>query len=117
MMILLEPVLDEPGTLRLVGDGTPIHWSLDGQSLGWASGAEPVEVQAGAGRHEVWAEGAQVRLALARAEPSGSLDARWVPAWTEAAPAQPAPLALPRWLLPLALLGAGVGVMRRSKAP
>lgn len=118
MMAVLEPFLDEPGTLRLASSGPdPVSWTLDGRPVGWTRDGEPLEVAAGAGAHQAWAEGPSAALAMARAEPVSGDSVAWVPAWSTRVPEPAGEPALPRWAVPIGLLCAAILVLRRSKAP
>jgi hypothetical protein len=60
-LLLVQPVLEEPGTLRLVATGPPgpVEWSLDGQEVGATPARQALTVQAAAGPHTVVARTGQ----------------------------------------------------------
>ncbi|MCA1819706.1 MAG: hypothetical protein LC620_06635 [Halobacteriales archaeon] len=106
-LLLVQPVLEEPGTLRMAATGPPgqIEWLVDGQVVGATPAREALTVAAGAGPHAV----------VARTEHTGPwrvmvrLDApgpgiAYVPAWTASSPGD-GPRVIPG---PSAALLAGV---------
>lgn len=85
-LLLLAPVLDEPGPLRLVAVGTgdaTVEWSLDGLVVANTTDGVAATIEASAGEHTVTARStAQGRwTALVRPDPTGA-GLQSVPAWT-----------------------------------
>jgi hypothetical protein len=118
-LLLVQPILEEPGTLRLVATGPPgpVAWLVDGHEVGSAAARQPLSVQAGAGPHAV----------VARTERSGPwqvvvrLDQpgpgiAYTPAWTATSPGD-APRVVPG--LSVALVGAALAAAAwaQSKRP
>lgn len=102
--IVLAPVLDEPGWVRLVATGVgdePVRWLADGAVVATTRDGEASRVWLGAGEHRIEAQSAAPGgwQALARPDPG---EATWnaVPAWygehaaTQAAPGLPLAAAL-----------------------
>ena len=85
-LLVLAPVLDEPGPLRLVAVGTGdaiVEWSLDGLPVANTTDGVAATIEASAGEHTVTARSkAQGRwTALVRPDPTGA-GLQSVPAWT-----------------------------------
>lgn len=85
-LLVLVPVLDQPGPLRLVAVGTgeaTVEWSLDGLVVANTTDGVAATIQAPAGEHTITARStAQGRwTALVRPDPSGAA-LQSVPAWT-----------------------------------
>lgn len=104
-ILVLSPVLDEPGPLRLVAVGTeaePVEWWLDGVAVANTTDGVSASVQATAGEHTVTARSMarQGWSALVRSEPRTTA-LQPVPAWTATweggAPTDVASPALPAW--------------------
>jgi hypothetical protein len=118
-VLLLHPVLDAAGPVRLVAAGTgdePVRWVVDGRLLATTADGEATDVVLSAGGHEVKAESAATGdwRALARADPSGR-EWRAVPAWSASHASAPIPgPAVP--LLALTFLGASSWVQARRQS-
>lgn len=84
--LLLQPVLDEPATLRLVATGTGsevVEWHLDGERVAVTADGEPFTVNASAGPHDLWAVTAHDGSWNALVRPDGVVPgAHHVHAWT-----------------------------------
>ncbi len=125
--LLLLPVLDEPGPVRVVAAGTgeePVSWVLDGIQVATTADRQAARLNLTAGPHELWAvSGAEGDwYALARPEPEAGDGAVYVPAWTAHHPAGTDATGgqAPSWLVPAALAAAGLVLLwprRRSKSP
>ena len=112
--LFLSPVLDDPGPLRLVSEGTggePVLWRLDGRIVATTWDDRPATIHAEAGEHQLWAatNATGPWQVLARTEPERPGEAAYVAAWTahhegEAAPGRPA--AWPPWVV--AAIGAAL---------
>jgi len=122
-MIVLAPVLDDPGDLRVVATGTgdeAITWSLDGVQVAQTHDREAAAFHAGAGRHRLTAQSPSrtAWMAMARLVPRGDGFAL-APSWSGHASGQP-PVVIPSGsaaaALGLALLLAR-GWGRHSKGP
>lgn len=91
-LLLVQPVLEEPGTLRMVAAGPsgPVDWIVDGREVGATRSREPLALEVGAGPHAVVARtehrGAwQVVVRLDRPGPGIA----YVPAWSASSPGEP----------------------------
>ncbi|MEA3203295.1 MAG: Penicillin-Binding Protein C-terminus Family [Thermoplasmata archaeon] len=118
-LLLVQPVLEEPGTLRLVATGPPgpVEWLVDGQSVGSAAAREPIAVQAGPGPHAGVARAShsgpwQVVVRLDKPGPGIA----YAPAWT-ASSAGDGPRVIPG--LSLGVVGAALAAAAwaQSKRP
>lgn len=94
-VLLLHPVLDHDGDLRLVAAGTgedDITWHVDGVRVGTVGDREPLVVAVAAGAHDVSATSPATGRWTALARPEGTPDgAQYVAAWTATHEAEPAP--------------------------
>lgn len=119
-LLLVQPVLEEPGTLRLVATGPPgpVEWIVDGKEVGATPSREALTVPVEAGPHAVVARTAhtgpwQVMVRLDAPGPGIA----YTPAWTASShgdgprviPGATAPL------LALAVVTAAAGL--RAKRP
>jgi DNA-binding transcriptional LysR family regulator len=86
-LLLLQPVVEEAGTLRLVASGPtqPVTWLVDGAQAGTTLQRVPLEVQVGLGAHVVVAQTTHKGAwqVVARMEVAGPGIA-YAPAWTAA---------------------------------
>lgn len=118
--LVLHPVLDEAGPVRLVATGLgdePVLWRVDGQAVGTTADGEAKVVRLSEGAHVVEAQSAATGAwqALARSDPQGD---GWsaVPAWHGEHPAaQPIP-GESTVALGVALAGAALWARRRLRA-
>lgn len=105
-ILVLHPVLEDDGALRLVSDGTgdrDVAWRLDGELVATTWDGEPASIQVEAGRHELRASSEETGAwqIMARPDPPGP-GARYVPAWTaraEAMPVDDSRASWPWWLV------------------
>ena len=119
-LLLVQPVLHEEGTLRLVAVGptVPVTWIVDGHEVGTVAAREALSVPASAGAHAV----------VARTDHTGAwqmvvrLDTpgpgiAYAPAWTAASAGDQAPRVVPG--LPPLLVAAAVvaAAWTQSKRP
>lgn len=93
VVLLLHPVLEDAGPLRLVaagvGDGE-VAWNVDGVEVARTGDREAAVLDLAAGPHEVRATGPASRAWDALARPDGpAAGATYVPAWS--ASHEPAP--------------------------
>ena len=117
-LLVLQPVLDEAGTLRLVAVGPPkVAWAIDGRPVGTAGPREPIEVQVAAGGHTVTASTNHTGpwQVLARLDPRGPGIA-YAPAWTASSPGH-APRLVPGPAIGLLLLVLVAAAIAQSKRP
>lgn len=119
-LLLVQPVLEEPGDLRLVATGPPgpVEWLVDGQEAGRTAAREALTVAAAAGPHAVVARTAHAGpwQVVVRLDAPGPGIA-YTPAWTASSPGEgPRPIpGLSAPLLALAVLAAAAGL--RAKRP
>jgi len=122
-VLMLHPVLAEPGALRLVAAGTgmdTVEWWVDGNVVGVGLEGSAVAVNVSAGEHSVvartrWPGPWQV---LARPDPHGP-GLTGTAAWTASSPGlTPEEQAIPApWLLPLlGVMVATVAARRPSRS-
>ena len=128
-VLVLQPVLAEPGPLRLVAVGTgteTVEWLVDGTVVATTLDGVPAAVNATAGMHTVVARTAYQASwsALVRSEPSGP-GIQYVPAWTAHWDAEEnrSDATRPAWLAPgiagaaaLAAILAGWRLRRNRRA-
>lgn len=118
-LLLVQPALEQPGSLRLVATGPPgqVDWLLDGQEVGHTTARQPLTVAAGAGPHAVVARTGRTgpwQIVVRPDQPGPGL--AYTPAWTASSPGDgprvvPGPAA--SLLAAVVLLAAGV----RAKRP
>jgi hypothetical protein len=118
-LLLVQPVLDEPGTLRLVATGPPgpVAWVVDGRSVGSSAAREAVSVQVGAGPHAVVASAEhkgpwQVVVRLDQPGPGIA----YTPAWT-ASSAGDGPRVIPGAGAPWVAAAVALAAWAQSKRP
>lgn len=93
-VLLLQPVLDDPGSIRLVAAGVgdqSVVWHVGDATVGVTSDRQPWYVEVPAGRSFVWVEGPDESswTALARPDPASG-GATYVPAaWAVHRPEPP----------------------------
>ncbi len=88
-ILLLQPVMDEPGYARFVADETDglTVWQLEGAVVGTTVNREPLRIWLDAGAHNVTARATgDGWIAMVRPEPTVA-GAHAVPAWSAEAPA------------------------------
>jgi len=109
--LLLQPVLAEPGTLRVASAGADAEWRLDGEAVAATLDGEAATFEVPAGRHDLWATSAEEGpwQAFARLEPETGEGAAFVPAWTAQHRPRP-PGLLPDWAGAAALAVAAAGL-------
>lgn len=111
-ILVVQPVFDEPGTMRMVSDAET-EWMVDGEIVGQTAAHEALELPVSAGQHEVTAS-SDTRDAwnvLVRPVKSGP-GANYVDAWTASATATQGGANWPPWVA----MGLGlvlVGMSRR----
>lgn len=97
VVLLLQPVFEEDGTLRLVATGVgsdEVVWSVDGREVGRTHDREALEVALDAGAHNVTAASKAQGDWQAVGRKGGVADgAAFVPAWTAAHKADAPPQA------------------------
>lgn len=95
-LVVMSPVLSEPGPLRLAAssEAGPVTWSLDGLEAGTSEPGHALTVDAAAGAHTVVATSASATpgwRAIVRpdAKAGHAGGAAWVPSWMGEARAVP----------------------------
>ncbi|MEK6986291.1 MAG: hypothetical protein AABX89_07910 [Candidatus Thermoplasmatota archaeon] len=119
--LVLHPVLDEAGPVRLVATGLDdelVLWRVDGRAVGTTADGEAMVLMLSEGAHRIEAQSAATGAwqALARSDPQ---EAGWsaVPAWHGERPAvQPIP-GESTLALGAALAGAALWARRRLLSP
>lgn len=88
VVLLLHPVLEDDGPVRLVAAGvgeTEVRWTVDGVEVALTRDREAAVLVLAAGAHEVRVAGPADRPWQALARPDGAADgAAYVPAWSAA---------------------------------
>lgn len=119
-LLLVQPVLDEPGTLRLVAAGPPgpVEWIVDGREAGTTAAREALAVPVAAGAHAVVArtEGTGPWQVTARLDPPGPGIA-YAAAWTASSSRGDGPVVIPGAGAPLAAAAILLAALAQSKRP
>ena len=115
-VLVLQPVLDADGPLRVVATGVGEHevvWLLDGQEVARTGDREAATLAVPAGPHELRAVSNATGRWTAMARPDGeAAGATYVPAWTATAEGEPlAPAAASSGRLRAPPLAIGLGVL------
>lgn len=119
-LLLVQPVLQDQGNLRLVAVGPeqPVTWVVDGHEAGVTAAREPLVVPVGAGPHAIVARTGhagpwQVVVRLDTPGPGIS----YVPAWTAESAGEPAARVIPGLPVMLVALAVVVAAWSQSKRP
>ncbi|HUR61091.1 MAG TPA: hypothetical protein VM286_01835 [Candidatus Thermoplasmatota archaeon] len=119
-LLLVQPVLEQEGTLRLVAAGpeAPVTWIVDGREAGTVAAREPLAVPVAAGPHAVVArtEHAGAWQVVVRLETPGP-GISYVPAWTAASPGESPPRMVPGLSPRLVAAAVAVAAWSQSKRP
>ncbi|MGB1698054.1 MAG: hypothetical protein ACPHK8_06610 [Thermoplasmatota archaeon] len=110
-ILLLQPVFDDAGTMRLVSDADT-EWMVDGESVGSTLAHEALELDVAAGAHEVVASSGTngAWTVLARPVVAGE-GATYVPAWTASSTGEVVSNDWPAWVA----LGLGLALVLVSR--
>ncbi|MES2154675.1 MAG: hypothetical protein V4510_06015 [bacterium] len=119
-VVILHPVLAEPGDVRLVAAGTggaSTEWAVDGAHVASTADREAAVVHLQAGGHRIEAESHASRawIAIARVVPAQP-GLAYVPSWSGGAAGEatrPIPVDLPV----VGVAVAAAGLRRHSKGP
>lgn len=110
-ILMVQPVFDEPGTMRLVSDAE-VEWHVDGELVGTTIAQEALELPVEAGEYEVIAKSEATGKWTILARPAvASEGATFVPSWTAHQTGSSEAVHWPAWVA----LGAGVGLVAISR--
>ena len=118
-LLLVQPVLEQPGTLRLVATGPPgpVEWLVDGREAGSTPARQPLAVPAAAGPHVVVARTARTGpwQVVVRLDAPGPGIA-YAPAWTASSTGD-GPRVIPGPAAPLLAGVVALAAWARAKRP
>jgi hypothetical protein len=106
-ILIVQPVFDEAGTMRLVSDADA-EWHVDGELVGHTTSQEAFELPVSAGEHEVIAKSdTNGKWTILARQTTASEGATFVPSWTAHQTGSSQSVQWPAWVA----LAVGIGLV------